>query len=47
MYLLEGFDHQEISQVLNISESACRTRLLRGKGHLKELLKEKKYGAGS
>lgn len=47
MYLLEGFDHQEIAQVLNISESACRTRLLRGKGHLKELLKEKKYGAGS
>jgi RNA polymerase sigma factor (sigma-70 family) len=47
MFLLEGYDHQEIAQVLNISESACRTRLLRGKGHLKELLKEKKYGTGS
>mgnify|MGYP003630682050 FL=1 len=47
MYLLEGYDHQEIAQVLNISESACRTRLLRGKGHLKELLKKKKYGTGS
>ncbi len=47
MYLLEGYDHQEISQILNISESACRTRLLRGKGQLKELLKEKRYGTGS
>jgi RNA polymerase sigma-70 factor (ECF subfamily) len=47
MYLVEGYDHQEISEVLNISESACRTRLLRGKGYLKELLKEKNYGTGS
>jgi RNA polymerase sigma factor (sigma-70 family) len=47
MYLVEGYDHQEISEVLNISESACRTRLLRGKGRLKELLKVKKYGTGS
>ncbi len=47
MFLLEGYDHQEIAQVLNISESACRTRLLRGKGRLKELLKSKKYGTGS
>ena len=47
MFLLEGYDHQEIAQVLNISESACRTRLLRGKGYLKELLKGKKYGTGS
>jgi len=47
MYLLEGYDHQEIAQVLNISESACRTRLLRGKGKLKELLKERNYGTGS
>ena len=47
MYLVEGYDHQEISEVLNISESACRTRLLRGKGHLKELLKGKKYGTRS
>lgn len=47
MFLLEGYDHQEIAQVLNISESACRTRLLRGKGQLKELLKGKSYGTGS
>ncbi len=47
MFLMEGFDHSEISQVLNISESACRTRLLRGKGFLKELLKDKRYVSGS
>lgn len=47
MFLMEGFDHAEISQVLQISESACRTRLLRGKGFLKEVLKEKRYVSGS
>lgn len=47
MFLVEGFDHSEIAQVLNISETACRTRLLRGKGQLKELLKSKRYGTGS
>lgn len=47
MYLVEGFDHKEISEVLNITETACRTRLLRGKGQLKELLKTKGYGTGS
>jgi len=47
MFLLEGFDHQEISQVLDLTETASRTRLLRGKSYLKELLKEKAYGTGS
>ncbi len=47
MYLVEGFDHKEIAQVLNITETTCRTRLLRGKGQLKELLKTKRYGTGS
>jgi RNA polymerase sigma-70 factor (ECF subfamily) len=47
MFLMEGFDHKEISQVLEISESACRTRFSRGKGFLKELLKNKRYVSGS
>ncbi|PCE64926.1 RNA polymerase sigma factor [Sediminicola luteus] len=47
LYLVEGYDHQEISQILGISETACRTRLLRGKGKLKERLKEIVYGTGS
>lgn len=47
MFLLEGYDHREISNILGLSETACRTRLLRGKGFLKELLKKKRYGTGS
>lgn len=44
LYLVEGYDHAEISQILGISETASRTRLLRGKGYLKELLKDMSYG---
>src|SRR5680860_272062 len=47
MYLVEGFDHKEISQVLNLTETTCRTRLLRGKALLKDFLKHKRYGTGS
>lgn len=47
MFLVEGFDHNEISQVLNITPSACRTRLLRGKALLKEQLKNKRYATRS
>lgn len=47
MFLMEGFDHNEISEVLGLSSSNCRTRLLRGKGLLKELLKNKGYATGS
>lgn len=47
MYLVEGFDHAEISQVLSLTETTCRTRLLRGKALLKDFLKHKKYGTGS
>lgn len=47
MYLVEGLDHEEISAVLGLTETACRTRLMRGRGMLKDLLKEKKYGTGS
>jgi len=41
LYLIEGFDHEEISQILGISNSASRTQLLRAKNKLKELLKGK------
>ncbi len=47
MFLVEGYDHSEIAQVLEISETACRTRLLRGKAYLKETLKVDCYGTGS
>lgn len=38
LYLVEGYDHQEISQILDITEVASRTQLSRGKSKLKELL---------
>lgn len=44
LFLVEGFDHSEISQVLGISDTASRTRLLRGKAQLKEKLKDLVYG---
>ncbi|PQJ78669.1 RNA polymerase sigma factor [Polaribacter porphyrae] len=46
LYLLEGYDHQEISKVLNITENTSRTHLLRGKRLLKEQLKNTSYAAG-
>lgn len=46
LFLLEGYDHQEIAQVLNITESASRTNLHRGKLQLKEHLKHLQYGTG-
>jgi len=38
MFLIEGYDHQEIAEVLKITEVASRTQLSRGKTKLKELL---------
>ncbi|MDO5968835.1 RNA polymerase sigma factor [Flavivirga aquimarina] len=44
LYLIEGYDHQEISEILSISEVASRAQLSRGKAKLQELLKLKKHG---
>ena len=44
LYLIEGYDHQEISEILNISEVASRTQLSRGKVKLQELLTFKRHG---
>ncbi|MCZ4320284.1 sigma-70 family RNA polymerase sigma factor [Aequorivita viscosa] len=46
LFLLEGYDHQEISEILQISENASRTYLHRGKAKLKEKLKHLRYGTG-
>lgn len=45
LYLLEGYDHSEIAQILNITENTSRTHLLRGKRILKEELKNTNYAA--
>ena len=47
LYLMEGYDHQEISEILNITQVASRTQLSRGKQKLKEELKLKKNGTRS
>jgi RNA polymerase sigma-70 factor (ECF subfamily) len=39
LYLLEGYDHEEIGQILNISENTSRTQFLRAKRKLMEILK--------
>lgn len=39
LYLFEGYDHEEIGNVLSISETTSRTQYLRGKKRLLELLK--------
>ena len=41
LYLLEGYDHEEIGQVLNISENTSRTQFLRAKRKLMEILKNR------
>ncbi len=38
LYLLEGYDHSEISQILGISESTSRTQYMKAKLKMKELL---------
>ncbi|AZQ62512.1 RNA polymerase sigma factor [Flammeovirga pectinis] len=38
LYLLEGYDHREISQILSISESASKSQYSRAKKKLKDIL---------
>lgn len=40
LYLLEGYDHIEISQILNISESNSKSQYMRAKRRIKEILCE-------
>ncbi|OIN57086.1 RNA polymerase sigma factor [Arsenicibacter rosenii] len=39
LYLFEGYDHEEIGHILNISETTSRTQYLRAKKRLLELMK--------
>jgi len=40
LYLIEGYDHEEISEILEISNNNSRTQYLRAKNKLKEILKD-------
>lgn len=41
LYLIEGYDHEEISQILELPIKTSRTHLRRGKLKLQDLLKQK------
>ena len=38
LYLLEGYDHTEISEILHISESTSKTQFMRARQRVKEIL---------
>ena len=40
LYLLEGYDHEEIAEILHVAESTTRTQYMRAKQKLLQLLKE-------
>lgn len=46
LYLIEGYDHEEISEILHITETTSRTRLMRGKHKLRAHLTYTKHGTG-
>ena len=43
LYLLEGYDHREIAEILNTSESNSKSQYMRAKRRIKEILKEEVY----
>ncbi len=43
LYLLEGYDHKEISQILGVSESNSKSQYMRAKRRIKEILKDNVY----
>ncbi|MEJ7645446.1 MAG: RNA polymerase sigma factor [Chryseolinea sp.] len=40
LYLLEGYDHQEIAEIMGFTESTSKSQLNRAKGKLREILKD-------
>lgn len=42
LYLLEGYDHKEIAEILNITESTSKSQFNRAKKRLLEILKVKR-----
>lgn len=46
LYLIEGYDHKEIAEILKISVSTSKSQYKRAKNKLKSLLKEKEVYYG-
>jgi len=40
LYLFEGYDHEEISEILGVAQSTVRTQYIRAKQKLLKLLKK-------
>lgn len=45
LYLFEGYDHGEIAQILNITESTSKSQFMRAKRRIIEILNEQKTGS--
>jgi RNA polymerase sigma-70 factor (ECF subfamily) len=43
LYLLEGYDHEEISEIIGITHNTVRTQYIRAKQKLQHILKEGGY----
>lgn len=46
LYLIEGYDHKEIGQILDITESTSKSQFNRSKKKLREILKKELKYAG-
>ena len=44
LYLLEGYDHSEIAQIMNITESTSKSQYMRARRRVAEILNEQKTG---
>jgi len=44
LYLLEGYDHGEISQIMGISEATSKSQYSRARKKIKEILNHQSYG---
>ena len=43
LYMLEGYDHREIAEILNVSESNSKTQYMRARTRIKEILNNRIY----
>ncbi len=43
LYLLEGYDHEEIAQIMGVAESTTRTQYIRAKKKLLDIIKNGSY----
>lgn len=43
LYLFEGYDHVEISEIMNITESTSKTQYMRAREKIKNILLDNKY----